>query len=132
MQPSVLDADQITQLCASLPAVEGSGSRTLLTIAQVRETAVGLRTLRPLATVLQQLVAVQAILFRKTRQHNWSVRPHRDAILPMQGRGSWPGAGRKEGRDSVHVPREFMDRCVVVRVHLDGTDHEDVSVVPGS
>lgn len=127
----VISQDECEELIDSLPPIEMSGSRKLLESVPSRSLAQHLR-LGALSQFLGGLVAVECILFRKCSDHNWAVRLHRDAVLPMQGSGAWRSSGTKEGMDCVRPPREFMDRCIAVRVHLDGAPHEDVSVVPGS
>lgn len=128
----IIDDQRVSQLVGALPTIETSGSRLLLTIASFRELAERLRSDTRLATFVTGLVAVQCVLFRKSGDHNWAVGLHRDAVLPVMGRGDWPAAGVKEARQSAKPPRSFMDLCVAIRIHLDGAPVEDVSVVPGS
>lgn len=120
------------QLVDALPAIDNSGSRVLLTLAPFQTLAQKLRSNANLSCFVGDLSAVQCILFRKSSAHNWAVSLHRDAVLPIRGHGPWPSAGSKEGAECAMPPREFMDRCVAVRLHLDGAPIEDVSVVPGS
>lgn len=128
----VVSDSECESLVAALPPIASSGSRLLLSVAPFRDLARALRLHAGLAHYLAELVAVQCIHFRKSMEHNWAVTLHRDAVLPVKGEGQWPPAGIKEGMSSVRPPREFMDRCVAVRVHLDGAPVEDISVVPGS
>lgn len=126
-------ADEVClALIAALPPIESSGSRVLLSLVTFRELAEQLRASSKLSRFVSDLVAIQCILFRKSTDHNWAVRLHRDAVLPIKGHGPWQSAGLKEGMECAKPPREFMDRCVAIRVHLDGATAEDVSVVPGS
>ncbi len=118
-------------LINSLPQIETSGSRTLLALSPFRRLAESMRE-GGLSQHLNGLVAVECILFRKSSEHNWAIRLHRDAVLPVKGSGAWPSSGTKEGMECARPPREFMDQCVAVRVHLDGAPIEDISVVPGS
>jgi hypothetical protein len=127
----VVSDAQCDSLVDSLPQIDTSGSRTLLALDPFRQLAESLREGMP-AQHLKGLVAVECILFRKSAEHNWAVRLHRDAVLPVQGHGAWPASGTKEGLECARPPREFMDKCVAVRVHLDGAPFEDISVVPGS
>ena len=128
----VVSESECEALIAALPPIESSGTRLLMAISEFQELAHALRLREGLGSYLEKLVAVQCIHFRKTISHNWSVAPHRDSVLPVNGVGKWTSAGSKEGMSSVRPPREFMDRCVAVRVHLDGAPVEDISVVPGS
>jgi ectoine hydroxylase-related dioxygenase (phytanoyl-CoA dioxygenase family) len=128
----VIDDKGCASLIADLPPIESSGSRVLLSVGAFRGLAQRLRADARFSWLISDLVAIQCTLFRKSSDHNWAVRLHRDAVLPIDGRGPWQSAGRKEGRQSAKPPREFMDRCVAIRVHLDGAPTEDVSVVPGS
>ena len=118
------------ELIAALPIIDSSGTRLLLELAPFRQLAPLLRANKFLA--IGDLVAVECIFFRKSSDHNWSVNLHRDSVLPMRGYGEWPAAGVKEGLECVTPPREFLDRCLAVRVHLDGAPVEDISVIPGS
>ena len=128
----VIDDRGCEDLITNLPPIESSGSRILLFLSTFRQFAQQLRSDSRLSRFVGDLLAIQCILFRKSSEHNWAVRLHRDAVLPIEGTGPWEGAGLKEGLQSAKPPREFMDRCVAVRVHLDGAPIEDLSVVPGS
>jgi Phytanoyl-CoA dioxygenase (PhyH) len=81
---------------------------------------------------LVELVAVQCILFAKTREVNWSIGLHRDEIMPISGRGDWPSAGMKEGLPYVRVPSAIARSMVAVRVQLDGAPEGDLVLVRGS
>ena len=127
----VVSEEECDRLISSLPAIESSGARTLLSREAFRGLARKLRQdLFP--DYLGDLVAVECILFRKSQDHNWAVRLHRDAVLPIGGEGDWQPSGTKEGMECARPPRDFMDRCIALRVHLDGAPVEDISVVPGS
>lgn len=128
----VITDQQCADLSSALPNIEGSGTRVLLTFTPFQTLASELRTHPELSPYVGDLVAIQCILFRKSSDHNWSVSLHRDMVLPIQGTGPWKSAGVKEGLDCVMPSRAFLDRCLVIRLHLDGAPVEDVSVVPGS
>lgn len=128
----ILDLRQCEELILALPEIENSGSRTLLSDRPFRELARDLRNLNHLRRVLANYVAVQCTLFRKSLAHNWAVRLHRDAVIPVRGVGPWKSAGMKEEMHTAKPPRTFLDDCVAVRVHLDGAPGEDICVVPGS
>ena len=127
----VVSDSECEVLIDSLPQIDSSGSRALLALTPFRRLAESMRN-GMLSQHLNGLVAVECILFRKSSEHNWAVRLHRDAVLPVQGSGAWPSSGTKEGMECARPPRDFMDRCVAVRVHLDGAPIEDISVVAGS
>lgn len=127
----VISDSECAELVRSLPAIESSGSRRLLSVERFRALACSLRD-GALSDYLYGLVAVECILFRKTRDHNWAVRLHRDAVLPVLGSGTWKSSGTKEGMECARPPRIFMDSCISVRVQLDGAPIEDISVVPES
>lgn len=128
----IVSEAECEDLIAALPPIEKSGSRLLLSQPLFRQVASGLRSHKRLAKYFGELVAVQCIHFRKSAEHNWAVTLHRDSILPVAGEGKWLSAGIKEGLSAARPSREFMDRCVAVRVHLDGAPVEDISVIPGS
>ena len=92
----LVDSNWSELVTSNLPSVAGSGSRTLLSNSVVRAKAAELREDPKLSRFLKALVAVQCTLFRKTIEHNWSIRLHRDALIPLRGTGPWPAAGTKE------------------------------------
>ena len=120
------------KLIKALPLISSSGSRTLLTEPRFRVLAQEIRNHHSLINLLKDLVAIQCTLFHKTEGRNWSVRLHRDTVIPVRGDGPWKSAGIKEAMHTAKPPREFLDSCVAVRLHLDGAVDEDISVVPGS
>ena len=128
----ILDHRRCTELISELPLVENSGSRTLLARTPFQILAREIRIFGPLRRILAGLVAVQCTLFRKSATHNWAVRLHRDTVVPISGDGPWSSAGIKEQMQTAKPPRVFLDKCVAVRVHLDGAPEEDISVVPRS
>ncbi len=115
-----------------MPAIETSGSRTLLAQNDFRLLAEELRASAQLADSLADLVAIGCTLFRKSKSHNWGVQLHRDEVIPVQGDGPWESAGEKEGLQTAKPPHKFLNQCVAVRLQLDGAPHEDISVIPGS
>jgi len=128
----VISDAQCDELVAALPPIESSGSRVLLSLPAFRDLVPTLQAHTELAALLSDLVAIECIHFRKSSEHNWAVTLHRDSVLPVSGEGEWQPAGTKEGMECAKPPREFMDRCIAVRLHLDGAPVEDISVVPGS
>ncbi|MCO6511075.1 MAG: hypothetical protein J5I65_09805 [Aridibacter famidurans] len=128
----VIDEGTRTRLIAELPPIEDSGTRTLLEKQAFAELAIGLRNSESLNKTLADLSAVQCTYFRKTPEHNWAVRLHRDLVIQAKGKGPWKSAGTKEGLSTVSADVGFLNRCVGVRVHLDGAPSGDINVVPGS
>lgn len=128
----VVTEDQCKELARDLPRIDNAGSRALLSVEPFRRLAQDIRNIDQLRTLLDGLVAVQCTLFRKSLNHNWAVRLHRDTVVAVTGDGPWRSAGVKDGMKTAKPPRTFLNRCVAVRLHLDGAPEEDVSVVPGS
>ncbi len=128
----VIDEPQRELLLQDLPATGSAGSRRMLDSLLVQDLALALRSHALLASVIGSRIALQCIYFRKDRDMNWSVHPHRDRVFPFAGNGPWPAAGTKEGQAYVRPPRAVVDSFVVVRVHLDGAVEGDLCVAPGS
>ncbi|MEM8984163.1 MAG: hypothetical protein AAGC71_14115 [Pseudomonadota bacterium] len=129
---ALLTRDDLQQLSAHLPAVSSSGTRTLLNDAVFRGLAQRLRADPALVAFLSGLVAVEGILFWKSRDRNWSLKPHRDSVIPISGDGPWKPAGRKEGMAFAHAPIAFLRRCIAVRLALDAVPEGDIRVEPGT
>ena len=119
-------------LIAELPNISNSGSRKLLDNQIFRDTVVYLRNHPQLSQLLSNLVAVQCTFFRKSQSHNWSISLHRDVVIPVQGQGEWHDAGLKEEIHFVRPPRDFLDRCIAVRVCLDNASEGDLYLIPHS
>ena len=128
----IVSTNRCQELVAKLPSIDTSGSRTLLSDPCFAELSVRCREHAGLQTLLQNLVAVQCTFFRKSQDHNWSIRLHRDTLIPVKGNGQWPRAGIKEGLQFVRPDRPFLDRCVAVRISLDDVPEGDLIVVPNS
>ncbi|MEM1263724.1 MAG: hypothetical protein AAGH76_15095 [Pseudomonadota bacterium] len=128
----LFSGQEIAQLVQALPSVASSGTRTLLQRPVFRRLAALLRTETALAVCLTDLVAVEGIFFQKSLGRNWSVKPHRDSVIPISGDGPWRSAGSKEGMACVHAPLAFMRRCVAVRLALDPVPDGDIRVEPGT
>lgn len=128
----VLTQDRCDQLTRHLPKIYSSGSRALLDSECFRKLAQDLRNSERLGDLLEDMVAVQCIYFRKTKEHNWSIKMHRDGVVPVDGFGSWDASGVKEGLNCVRPPIDFLNRCAAVRVSLDGAPEGDLRIVPAS
>ncbi|NOX98453.1 MAG: phytanoyl-CoA dioxygenase family protein [Verrucomicrobia bacterium] len=128
----VLTQDCCDRIAECLPNIGSSGSRALLEVECFQELAGDIRRNEKLAGILEDLVAIQCIYFRKTKEHNWSIKMHRDRVVPVEGSGPWDSSGVKEGMKSVRPPLDFLNGCVAVRVSLDGAPEGDLLVVPGS
>ncbi|MEL7536856.1 MAG: hypothetical protein AAFZ58_04920 [Pseudomonadota bacterium] len=120
------------RLAGVLPDIVSSGSRTLLSNPAIAATADRLREAPGLGALLAELIPVGCTYFRKTLQHNWAVRAHRDRAVPLTGDGNWPSAGTKEGISFVQAPANFARRCIAVRLQLDSVAEADIEVIPGS
>ena len=44
----------------------------------------------------------------------------------------WKDSGSKDGMQTARPPMSFLARCLAVRIQLDGSPTEDISVVPES
>ena len=130
--PDVLSISLRTELMRGLPASVGSGTRRLLEQPRYQQLARSVRSAPSLNFALEGLVCVQAILFQKTTEHNWSLQMHTDSVFPIKGEGTWASAGDKEGCPFVQVPREVTSRFVAVRLCLDDACEGDLKVEPGS
>ena len=120
-----------------LKTTSSAGSRGLLQFDAIQSLACRIRNDSCLSTLLQNLSAVQCIGFVKTQEKNWSVAFHRDVDLPCSHGGSdlpsdWLPSRTREGWSSLRPPRTFLQRCVAVRLHLDGAPEGDLRVIPGS
>lgn len=129
--PGCMSEPECDRLIGQLPQTQ-AGTRTLLALPEFVEVARRLRNLPSLAPYLAQLVAVQGIFFMKSKDSNWSLGPHRDEVLPIEGTGPWPDAGRKEGHPYVRAPHELLGRCIAARLSLDEVPEGDINVVPAS
>lgn len=123
------------ELIGHLPEIDASGTRTLLDNESFRKLAVEIRkdlSNRKDLSFVANLIAIQAIYFRKTREHNWALKLHRDRVIPLHGEGPWDGSGLKEGVPCVRPELAFLDRCLTVRLSLDHAADGDLLVVPGT
>jgi len=130
--PQVITEARCNQLVGELPHQAGAGTRLLLSIDSFSKLAIELRELPVLAESLRRLSAIQCILFAKNIEQNWSVRSHRDTVLPVRGVGPWPCAGVKEGLQSSKPPFDFLKNCIAVRVSMDECPEGDLEVFPRS
>ncbi|MCH9675423.1 MAG: hypothetical protein K0U93_28560 [Gammaproteobacteria bacterium] len=130
--PAVLTTLECSALGATLPSVCGSGTRMILQDTNVQAVVPRLRSHPILSALLTDLVAVQCTYFRKTQAHNWSLRVHRDALVPLSGRGAWETVACKEGQSFVRPPPEFLRRCLALRLNLDDALEGDLRIVPRS
>ena len=130
--PDLMPSSVCADLIDDLPVSVGSGTRVLLEEPRYQRLSRSLRSDPSLQFVLRELVAVQAILFNKTSDHNWSLQMHNDSVFPIDGEGAWQSAGVKEGLPYVRVPREQTSHFVAVRLCLDDATEGDLVVEPGS
>jgi hypothetical protein len=121
-----------------LIALAGAGSRTLMSMASIRNVADRLTSSPSVAALLPpDAIAVQCTLFAKSDDQTWSVTPHQDLSIPVRERVDLPGWGGwslKEGRWFVQPPVAVLASLVAVRLQLDGNaaDTGPLDVVPGT
>ncbi len=127
-----LSISECRQIKNELPDLGTSGTRRMLDLPSIRDLAADLRNHRLLSPLLSKKSSVLCTLFKKTKDHNWSLKMHRDMVFPVGGEGSWPSAGVKEGLTCVHPPRAVLDQCVAVRLNLDDAPEGDILFEPGS
>jgi hypothetical protein len=77
---------------------------------------------------------VRSIYFNKSKETNWQVAWHQDAVhdkVEVDGFVSW---SLKDGVPHVQPPGHVLDRMLAVRIHLDRADESNGAlwVVPGS
>jgi ectoine hydroxylase-related dioxygenase (phytanoyl-CoA dioxygenase family) len=82
-------------------------------------------------------LAIQCTLFIKSTEKNWLVSLHQDLSIPVGERVDSPlysGWSEKERQLFVQPPVSFLERMLVIRVHLDDCDQRNgaLRVVPGS
>lgn len=130
--PGILAPARCADLAERLPPLDGPGSRNLLSVPEVRALADELRETKPLSPLLAGLVAVQCTAFIKQQSRNWAVALHRDLDVPAEGTGPWTVSREREGQSYLRPPREFLQRLLAVRLHLDGAPEGDLRVIPGS
>ncbi len=129
---ALISEQSCSRLVKALPTIEGAGFRDLLAKAEFRHPIADIRGSSETRPLLEGLVAVQCTLFHKTASKNWSVKPHRDTVVPVAGDGDWDDTGIKDGMSTSRPPRSVLDQCLAVRIQLDGAPVEDISVVAGS
>ncbi|MEA3041149.1 MAG: hypothetical protein QOC65_638 [Sphingomonadales bacterium] len=81
--------------------------------------------------------AVRALFFDKNADSNWALGWHQDRTIALRARRDVPGFTAwtvKSGIPHVVPPFEYLERMLVLRVHLDdaGADNAPLLVVPGS
>ena len=119
-------------------ALDGAGTRNLLTTTWCRRVANKLRQIPEIASSLPpSAVAIQCTYFEKSISKNWLVAIHRDLSVPVKARidsADWTAWSEKEGVLFAHPPESVLQSVVAVRVHLE-ENHEansPLQVVPGS
>ncbi|MEA3016950.1 MAG: hypothetical protein QOI38_1672 [Sphingomonadales bacterium] len=81
--------------------------------------------------------AVRALFFDKNADSNWALGWHQDRTIAVRARRDVPGFSAwtvKSGMHHVVPPFEYLERMLVLRVHLDdaGADNAPLLVAPGS
>jgi len=80
---------------------------------------------------------VRALFFDKNAERNWALGWHQDRTVAVRARREVPGFSAwtvKAGIHHVVPPFEYLERMLLLRVHLDdaGADNAPLLVVPGS
>jgi hypothetical protein len=81
--------------------------------------------------------SVRALFFDKNEHRNWALGWHQDRTIAVRARRDVPGFASwtvKGGIDHAVPPFEYLERMLVLRIHLDdaGPDNAPLLVVPGS
>jgi hypothetical protein len=81
--------------------------------------------------------AVRALFFDKNADSNWALGWHQDRTIAVRARREVPGFSAwtvKSGIDHVVPPFQYLERMLVLRVHLDdaGGGNAPLLVAPGS
>ncbi|HEX8366537.1 MAG TPA: phytanoyl-CoA dioxygenase family protein [Allosphingosinicella sp.] len=80
---------------------------------------------------------VRALFFDKNSGHNWALGWHQDRTVAVRARRDVPGFSAwtvKSGIHHVVPPFEYLERMLVLRIHLDaaGADNAPLLIAPGS
>lgn len=133
-----IDAHTREQLRSSLFNKSKVGTRCLLDVPQVRQTAVRIRQeLIASGHLPPEAVAIQAIAFDKTPDTNWKVTWHQDLMFPFAKPVRNPGFELpciKDGIDYARPPTMILEGLLAVRLHLDDCDENNgpLRVITGS
>lgn len=140
--PGVIDAADITKLCAEVSQLDSSlrgGTRNLLAkSALVNELAKD----SPIKELADNLLAgaafpVRALFFDKVPESNWKVPWHQDTTIAVRERNNvsgFSGWSEKEGIPHVHPPADVLAGMIALRLHLDdcGPGNGPLRVIPGT
>lgn len=128
----------LVELAAHAFAPDAAGTRCLLDLPVVRQTAERMReTLIADGVLPRGAVAIQAIAFDKNPSANWKVTWHQDVMFPFARAATAPGhdlPSRKAGVDYARPPRAVLEALLAVRLHIDDCDENNgpLRVAPGS
>lgn len=121
-----------------IPDDRRAGTRTLLSVQQVRELAMSDTVLG----IMQQILGdsakpVRAILFDKQPGANWNLAYHQDRAIAVKERKNTEGFigwSIKEGVPHVLPPASVLEQMLTIRLHLDDCPPENapLRVSPGS
>lgn len=139
VEAGVFLLEEISQMLAWLPELgEAAGTRSLLDIPECRELAADprIRTLVE-ADLGSSAIPVRGILFDKNPNANWVLGFHQDRKIAVKQRIEVLGFtawSEKEGVTHCQPPKEVLEQCLAVRIHLDdcGPENGPLRVVPGS
>jgi hypothetical protein len=138
--PSIISEADCDRLVSAIEVVDKAiaGSRRLLGVESLAHAAESIRCHPVISQFLAaRSQAVQCTLFSKGPMANWSVTPHQDLSIPVQGRveiPGWSGWSIKEGMTFVQPPVGVLEQLVAVRLQLDAHSSETgpLEVVPGT
>jgi ectoine hydroxylase-related dioxygenase (phytanoyl-CoA dioxygenase family) len=137
--PGLFSKDEVEALVANLPALNSTaGTRTLLQHEWCRKLAGDPRIREAVEPVLgPKARPVRGILFDKSPSSNWNRGWHQDTKIAVRKRIDTPGFSswsEKEGTIHCLPPREILEQCLAVRIHLDpcGLDNGPLRVVANS
>lgn len=137
--PGVFDPDEIEALLGLLPALDSAaGTRNLLGHRWCRYLASDPRIRRLVeAEIGRSAVPIRGILFDKSPDANWNLGWHQDKKIAVKRRVDASGYfawSEKEGVVHCQAPRDLLEQCLAVRIHLDpcGLDNGPLRVIPGS
>jgi hypothetical protein len=119
-------------------AFNGAGTRSLIDRPWCQVLSKSIRQYPDVRQLLpDDYVAVQCTYFEKSVALNWLVPLHQDLSIPVKERIEHPeltGWSEKDGSIFVQPPREFLEKLVALRLHIDECGLEDgpLKVISGS
>lgn len=136
----IFDQDRLYEISAAIKCLEldGVGYRHLLRQQWCWDLSLEiLQWLEQSEIPALPLRPVQCLYFEKSRTKNWLVSMHQDLSIPVAeriGHVEYSGWSQKDEQWFVQPPHAFLERMLVVRLHLDDCDrfNGQLRFVPGS